>query len=107
MHDPLAPMSDRFMTTLIMHGEPLPKERDAAHAWFTPAIRDRMKRWPAVPSDALSRDGCLPLQYVLSCVRENLALAREFEATGLLPAHKLARIPQFLQRFVVPVYSER
>jgi hypothetical protein len=70
-------------------------------------MQTRIKAWPKVPNDVVSRRGHRPHAYVLACLEINRAIAEAYHASGILAPAQVERSKAKANLVVTVVVRDR
>jgi hypothetical protein len=89
--DSMESVADAFLQTLFAPADPTRHAIEPTREFFAKDMLERIKRWPTVPNDALSRRGHRPHSHLLACLKETRDLAERYYASGILTPEQVTK----------------
>ncbi len=89
--DTMEAVADAFLQTLFAPADPTRHAIEPTRAFFAKEMVERIKTWPKVPNDVLSRLGHRPHSYLLACLAESRAVAERYYASGILSPEQVVK----------------
>lgn len=89
--DTMESVADAFLQTLFAPADPTRHAIEPTREFFAKEMIERIKTWPKVPNDVLSRLGHRPHSYMLACLKESREVAERYYASGILTPEQVAK----------------